>query len=230
MLTSIDMDIATHTKGFSHMSDYPNVVLLSQPSLQVATLVSCLRAKLDIPVQQLREVAEVERISIDDNLLLLVDTDNLSATSQEQLKNKLKQYHGMFRLALINLSDDTTMENISTWPSIFGVFNKRDELDVVCKGIEKITEGEFWMPRRTLSSLISIYRSTKAVDLDRKPELTTREQEILRQLMTGSSNLEIADVLYVSEHTIKSHLYNVFKKIKVKNRLQAVSWAKENLI
>jgi ATP/maltotriose-dependent transcriptional regulator MalT len=47
--------------------------------------------------------------------------------------------------------------------------------------------------------------------------------------MTGASNTEIADTLFVSEHTIKSHLYNVFKKLNVKNRLQAVSWAKDYL-
>jgi ATP/maltotriose-dependent transcriptional regulator MalT len=44
--------------------------------------------------------------------------------------------------------------------------------------------------------------------------------------MTGASNTEIADSLFVSEHTVKSHLYNVFKKLNVKNRLQAVSWAR----
>lgn len=47
--------------------------------------------------------------------------------------------------------------------------------------------------------------------------------------MTGASNVEIADSLFVSEHTVKSHLYNVFKKLNVKNRIQAVSWAKEYL-
>lgn len=225
-----DMDIFKQTKGFGLMSDYPNVILLSQPSLQVATLVSCLRVKLDIPVQQIREVTELEDVAINDDLLLLVDIDNLTPATQEQLKARLKLFHGCFRLALINLEDETTMENISTWPSIFGVFNKSDELDTVCKGIEKIIEGEFWMPRQTLSSLISIYRSEKSIEREKKPELTIREQEILRQLMTGASNSEIADTLYVSEHTIKSHLYNVFKKIKVKNRLQAVSWAKDSLL
>ena len=58
---------------------------------------------------------------------------------------------------------------------------------------------------------------------------TWREQGYITHLMTGASNTEIADSLFVSEHTIKSHLYNVFKKLNVKNRLQAVSWAKEYL-
>ncbi|MGR5542983.1 LuxR C-terminal-related transcriptional regulator, partial [Vibrio campbellii] len=48
-------------------------------------------------------------------------------------------------------------------------------------------------------------------------------------LKSGGSNIEIADSLFVSEHTIKSHLYNIFKKLEVKNRTQAMSWAKKNL-
>lgn len=42
----------------------------------------------------------------------------------------------------------------------------------------------------------------------------------------GASNIDIANALFVSENTVKTHLYNVFKKINVKNRLQAMMWAK----
>ncbi|HCT5799213.1 TPA: transcriptional regulator CsgD, partial [Enterobacter hormaechei] len=35
--------------------------------------------------------------------------------------------------------------------------------------------------------------------------------------------------LFISENTVKTHLYNLFKKIAVKNRTQAVSWANDNL-
>ncbi|MGL5284056.1 MAG: LuxR C-terminal-related transcriptional regulator, partial [Plesiomonas shigelloides] len=61
------------------------------------------------------------------------------------------------------------------------------------------------------------------------PQLTFREKEILEQLRSGASNMEIASMLFVSEHTIKSHLYNLFRKINVRNRTQAIYWAEENL-
>ncbi|HHP0488874.1 TPA: LuxR C-terminal-related transcriptional regulator, partial [Vibrio harveyi] len=60
-------------------------------------------------------------------------------------------------------------------------------------------------------------------------ELTRREIQVLQILKEGGSNMEIADSLFISEHTIKSHLYNIFRKIEVKNRTQATSWAKRNL-
>ncbi|EPT9092536.1 LuxR C-terminal-related transcriptional regulator, partial [Citrobacter freundii] len=41
--------------------------------------------------------------------------------------------------------------------------------------------------------------------------------------------IEIARSLFISENTVKTHLYNLFKKIAVKNRTQAVSWANDNL-
>ena len=96
-------------------------------------------------------------------------------------------------------------------------------------GIRKVLQGEYWIPRHLLCDLVDYYRKGSGQPLRNQTLLTAREQEIVRHLMTGASNTEIADSLFVSEHTIKSHLYNVFKKLNVKNRLQAVSWAKEYL-
>ncbi|WP_250458992.1 helix-turn-helix transcriptional regulator [Microbulbifer litoralis] len=59
--------------------------------------------------------------------------------------------------------------------------------------------------------------------------LTPREQEILTQLTTGEPNSVIASKLHLSEHTVKNHMYNIFRKIGVKNRLQASNWAKLHL-
>ncbi|WP_255774599.1 MULTISPECIES: helix-turn-helix transcriptional regulator [Microbulbifer] len=61
------------------------------------------------------------------------------------------------------------------------------------------------------------------------PLLTRREQEILAQLTSGESNSVIATRLHLSEHTVKNHIYNIFRKIGVKNRLQASNWAKLHL-
>lgn len=59
--------------------------------------------------------------------------------------------------------------------------------------------------------------------------LTRREMEILSVLASGAKNEEIADKLFISPHTVKTHLYAIYRKIKVSNRLQAVLWASKNL-
>ena len=59
--------------------------------------------------------------------------------------------------------------------------------------------------------------------------LTEREMEILKVLTSGAKNEEIANKLFISPHTVKTHLYTIYRKIQVNNRLQAVIWANKNL-
>ena len=57
--------------------------------------------------------------------------------------------------------------------------------------------------------------------------LTERETELLALVAQGLSNKEIADKVYVSENTVKKHLNNLYSKLGVARRTQAVSKAKE---
>lgn len=57
--------------------------------------------------------------------------------------------------------------------------------------------------------------------------ITPRELEILGQIAAGLSNKEIADKLYVSENTVKTHAASVFEKLNARRRTQAVQLAKE---
>ncbi len=61
--------------------------------------------------------------------------------------------------------------------------------------------------------------------------LTEREMEVLRQLAQGRTNKEIADMLVVSEETIKTHVGNILTKLQLAHRMQAVLYAlKQGLI
>jgi len=56
-------------------------------------------------------------------------------------------------------------------------------------------------------------------------ELTEREIEVLRQLAHGSTNREIAEALFISEETVKTHIGNILSKLHLAHRTQAVIYA-----
>lgn len=65
--------------------------------------------------------------------------------------------------------------------------------------------------------------SLTAYDFKKKYDLSNREFEVVEQLTKGLSNKKIATQLFVSESTIKTHLSNIYTKLEVSNRVQAIN-------
>jgi len=58
--------------------------------------------------------------------------------------------------------------------------------------------------------------------------LTRRERQILRLVAEGHSNASVAQTLWVTQQTVKFHLSNAYRKLRVSNRLEATRWAQTN--
>ena len=59
--------------------------------------------------------------------------------------------------------------------------------------------------------------------------LTVREKQVLSCIASGYTSQAISDELNISMHTVKTHIYNLYRKINATNRLQATLWATKYL-
>jgi DNA-binding NarL/FixJ family response regulator len=99
------------------------------------------------------------------------------------------------------------------------------------EGVRVVAKGDALLAPTVTKRLLDRFASTLAVEDDDPPpalsSLTERELEILTQLARGLSNAELGATLYLSEPTIKTHLSSIFRKLGVRDRVQAVIAAYE---
>jgi len=75
--------------------------------------------------------------------------------------------------------------------------------------------------------LMGFFSAPKPAPQEIFPELTAREREVLNLIARGLSNAEIAGELYLSQKTIRNHVSNIFLKLQVADRAQAIVRARE---
>lgn len=119
-------------------------------------------------------------------------------------------------------ADDTVIESLEAGASAFLL--KDASGDEVVDVIEAVHRGESPVEPRVTHVLLDRLASGHAQG-ESDTALTEREVEVLRLTATGSTNKTIADALYLSENTVKSHLYHIYDKLKVHGRMQAVTEA-----
>src|SRR5262249_14569874 len=104
-----------------------------------------------------------------------------------------------------------------------GVVLKQASSARLFSGIRTVAEGEMSIGDDTMSEILQAITpvpSGRHADAPKDLRLTPREQEIVRLVVQGFTNREIAGKLGVGEDTIKHHLTNVFDKTGVPNRLE----------
>jgi len=110
-----------------------------------------------------------------------------------------------------------------------GYVSRNASLAAVTKAIRGVYAGDVWVERRLIAEALWGPGAADAPEARRDARgsdtLTAREREILRLLAAGGTNRHIAEALFISEKTVKTHLNNIFRKLNVTRRLQAVVYA-----
>jgi DNA-binding NarL/FixJ family response regulator len=101
--------------------------------------------------------------------------------------------------------------------------------DQLIDAIRVVASGEALIAPSVTKRLISEFaRRPESAEVDGLDELTERELEVLAQMARGLSNAEIAEELYVSETTVKTHVSHILTKLHLRDRVQAVVVAYES--
>jgi DNA-binding NarL/FixJ family response regulator len=111
-----------------------------------------------------------------------------------------------------------------------GYILKNTEPEELVQAIHHIAQGGVILSPVMATKLLTEFRNsgndTKAKkSADEEAELSPREDEVLRLVAQGATNKEIADSLFISENTVKTHLRNIMDKLHLANRSQAAAYA-----
>ena len=167
---------------------------------------------------------------IDQKSLVLCDCLGRDLKRQlTELKTFTNHNKSKSRVVFFNVSNDMEFKKKFVLKGIHGFFYKHDSLDIFLKGVQAVLDGKLWLSREMMTKCIFEGTDNDKSSKNICDKLTDRQTEILALIAVGATNEEISERLFISPHTVKTHLYKIFKKINVPNRIQAALWAAKNL-
>lgn len=111
-----------------------------------------------------------------------------------------------------------------------GVFTcYESQFDALCKCISCVHGGQVWANAQQLNCLVDALAQAHTVRLADARQgsnlLSKREQQVVLLVAEGLSNHDIAQQLRLSDHTVKNHLFHIFEKLGISNRVELVLYA-----
>jgi DNA-binding NarL/FixJ family response regulator len=118
--------------------------------------------------------------------------------------------------------DDKIFEAIKA--GAIGYLLKDENVDKIVEALWQIVEfgGSPMSPRIARKALQLLMKSEMTEHNNQQPELSEREMDILKALVQGLDYKGAAEKLFISPHTVRTHITNIYKKLHVTNKTQAV--------
>lgn len=158
---------------------------------------------------------------------------NLGGGEQDGIAvaEQIKKENNDVKVILISLYDDESYIERAISIGVDGYVLKDIHKETLLKAVRTVANGDTFMDSRITRKLMRQYTSLKhekqkeTVAAQSNAKLSQRESEVVVHLAQGLSNKEIADKLCISEQTVKTHVYNVFRKLEVSNRIELTLYA-----
>jgi DNA-binding CsgD family transcriptional regulator len=223
------------SKKIDH-SSIPDAFLniVGRNMLQNELLLSFLKEETGLNGKCFPELESITKLNAHDPAipqLLIFDCENIIIKNLWADIHKWKCSHEFpCFFVLCNAKANTVFEKKAMDSGIQGIFYNNDSLPLIAKGIRAVLKGDLWYSRKALTNCLMEAKSLEeSLAHPALLRLTFREREILACIASGYSSKAMAKKFSISLHTVKTHIYNVYKKINVNNRLQASLWATKYL-
>jgi len=136
-------------------------------------------------------------------------------------------------IIFLTVFEDTESIRLALQAGASGYILKHVSRQNLIDTIKRVHAGETIIDQSVFRQIVNDYtrlskKHTEVTSLKKEEEpveLTPREQEILRHLVRGLTNKEISSATNLAVDTVKTHLRNIYRKLQVKNRTQAISMA-----
>jgi two-component system, NarL family, nitrate/nitrite response regulator NarL len=135
----------------------------------------------------------------------------------------LAEAHSCVRIILLSEVMEKEEITIAFKLGVRGVVPKESTPAMLFESIRIVMAGRYWLDSQDMSSLdhiIKHHSSSMNHAKSKKYGLTPREMEVMKAVVSGNANKEIASRLTISEQTVKHHITSIFDKLGVYNRLE----------
>ncbi|MBN2795033.1 MAG: response regulator transcription factor [Clostridia bacterium] len=158
--------------------------------------------------------------------VLLLDMSMPGKDGIEILKY-IKEHAIKVKVIMLTIERGADIINAAIENGADGYVVKESTTAEIVEAINTVFAGNKYLDKSLMNLMWQKYKKEEATVFD---ELSDRELEILYYVSKGNSNKEIADLLYLSEKTVKNNLTRIFKKLDVKDRVHAAVLAVQNHI
>lgn len=138
------------------------------------------------------------------------------------LLSKLKMQCPATPILVMSADDDIAVQNKVQMAGAHGFINKQEATDVFVQAVVSLLSGNTWFIKTNQQN----NHTNQPKELSITPlelGLTVRQGEILAMIMKGLPNKRIAQVLTLSEQTVKEHVSGILNRLSVKNRIEVIT-------
>jgi DNA-binding NarL/FixJ family response regulator len=145
---------------------------------------------------------------------------NLPAMSGIECVRKLRADRPALQVIMLTVYEDSEMIFKALQAGAHGYLLKRSSPDKILEAIVEVSRGGAPMSSNIARKVVQSFENA-GLSTEENANLTKREEEILRGVVRGLINKEIADELGISVETIRVHLKNIYEKLHVRSRTEA---------